>query len=131
VLPEGPSEATERSGQKGPWWGLTWLALRGTAVLAELTKPNFLRQLRPLRRVIGGHHRIVVRQLPLRAVLLRRHSEPPQMPPQRFEFAAVVQTDEIVRCDRLADRYRCRWRWWFFRICHAVPDLHQPRVNRF
>jgi hypothetical protein len=55
--------------------------------------------LRSLRRVVRRDHRIVSRQLPLRAVFVRRHSERRQVPPQRFEFKAVAQTHEIIWCD--------------------------------
>ena len=44
------------------------------------------------------------------AVLLRRHAERRQVPPQRFESAAVVQTDQIIRRYGLADRHRGRRR---------------------
>jgi hypothetical protein len=104
-------------------------ALALNTVSAQLAKPKPLRQFRSLRRVVRRDHRIVSRQLPLRAVFVRRHSERRQVPPQRFEFKAVVQTHEIIRCDRLTNRYRCRC--WFRRVWRNRPayDPHQRRMH--
>ena len=88
--------------------------LAPNTVSTQFAKPRLLRQFRSLRRVVRGDHRIVSRQLPLRAVFVRRHSERRQVTPQRFKFKAVVKTHEIIRCDRLTNRYRCRR--WFRRV---------------
>ena len=51
-----------------------------------------------------------LKEIPLRSILLRRHAEHRQVPPQGFESFAVLQTDQVIRRDRLADRHRGRWR---------------------
>jgi len=73
---------------------------------ARLTKPNAFRQRRSLRRVVRRDHGVIGRQAPLLAILLRRQAERRQVPPQRLKLFAVLETDQILRCDGLADRNR-------------------------
>ena len=89
---------TPTLGRRG---GRGLLARRG--VLALLTKPRALCHFRSPRRVVGRDHRIISRQAPLGAVLIRRHAERRQVPAQRLEFLAVVQTDEVIGRDRFTN----------------------------
>src|ERR1019366_5178804 len=77
------------------------LARRG--VLALLTKPRALCHFRSRRRVVGRDHRIIGRQAPLGPVLIRRHAERRQVPAQRLEFLAVVQTHKEIWRDRFTN----------------------------
>ena len=61
--------------------------------------PDLFRHRRPLRRVIGGDHRIVSRQVPFLAILVRRHAQPGQVTPHRLESFAVFETDHKLRRD--------------------------------
>jgi len=46
------------------------------AAAALLAEPHLLGELRPCRGVIGRHHRIIRRQTPLFAILIRRDAVP-------------------------------------------------------
>jgi len=96
-----------------------------------LTEPESLRQRRSLRRVIRGDHRIVGRQIPLLAILLRRHAVHCEVPSQRFEFEAVLQAHQIVWRDGLADRHSRRWRLDDGRSLFSVREPLQGCVNSF
>ena len=77
------------------------LARRGARAL--LTKPRALCHFRSRRCVVGRDHRIIGWQAPLRAVFVRRHAERRQVPAQRLEFFAVVQTEEVIGRDRFTN----------------------------
>jgi hypothetical protein len=78
----------------------------------RLPKPESLCQRGPRCSVVWRDHRIIVRQIPFLTVLLGCHAKKTQMPPQRFEFPAVVKANQIVRHDRFADRYGGYLRFW-------------------
>lgn len=78
----------------------------------RLPKPESLCQRGPRCSVVWRDHRIIVRQIPFLTVLLGCHAKKSQMPPQRFEFPAVVKANQIVRHDRFADRYGGYLRFW-------------------
>ena len=58
------------------------------------------------RRRSSARHRTVRWQSPLRAIFVRRQAiVRPQMPLQRFKLLSVLETDDVVRRDRLLNRY--------------------------
>ena len=71
---------------------------------------DLFRHRRPLRRVIGRDHRIVSRQVPFLAILVRRHAQPRQVTPHRLESFAVFETDHKLRRDRFSNWHRGRLR---------------------
>ena len=64
-------------------------------------------------------------------VLTVDHSERRQVPPQRFESTAVIETDQIVPRDGLADRYYGRRRLDDRRSNLAVREPLQGRMQPF
>src|SRR5437868_8374990 len=92
-----------------------------------LAEPHFFCELRTRHRIIRRHHWVIRRQAPFVAVLLRSHIVlRAQMPLQRFEAFAVLQTDQIIRGHRLLQRYR--------RLCglegHLGPPRRDPQQGR-
>src|SRR3546814_12637003 len=85
---------------------------RGSALLARrlttaLAQAHLLGEVRPRLGVVGGDHRIVLRQAPLRPIFLGAHVVlGAQVPLQRLELAAILKTDKEVRGDRATDRNR-------------------------
>ena len=98
-----------------------------------LPESDLFGERRARRSVIRGHHGIVARQFPLLAILLGRHAERAQMPPERFEPEAVVQAYEIIGRDRFADahrrRLRLRRRLGRSRPGRAVGNRHQALMH--
>src|SRR4029077_16028941 len=88
-----------------------------------------LGELRARGRIVGRHHRVVGRQGPLRAILVRRHAVlRAQVPLERFELLPVFQTNEVFRRDRTL-----YWNSRFERLrrngdLRAVRDAHQCRI---
>ena len=75
------------------------------AAAALLTEAHLLGELGTGGGVIRRHHRIVRRQTPLLAILLRCHLVlRAQVALQRLEFLAVLETHDVVGRDRLLDR---------------------------
>jgi hypothetical protein len=97
-------------------------------VLAQLPKAGFFGEGRSGGSVIWGHKGIVARQIPFCAILIRRHAESPQMPPQRFEFLPVIQTNHEVGRDGLSNRH-C----WHKSLCFGNSfraKVRECRMNR-
>ena len=77
-----------------------------SAAAALLAEAHLLGELRAGRSVVRRNHRIVRRQAPLFPVLLGRHAVlGAQVSLQRLELLAVVEADQEVRRDGLADGY--------------------------
>jgi hypothetical protein len=74
---------------------------------ALLAEPHVLGKLGTRRGIVRRHHRIVRRQPPFFAILLRRHVVlRAQMTLERFEFLAVLQADDVIGRDRPFHRHR-------------------------
>src|SRR5260370_20326533 len=72
-----------------------------------LTEPHLFGEVRASCCIVRRHHRIVRRQSPFLAVVLRRHVVlRAQMALERLELLSVLEADDIVRRDRLLDGYR-------------------------
>src|SRR5262249_57685470 len=70
-----------------------------------LAEPHLLGEVRTSRRIVRRHHRIVGRQSPFLAVLLRRHVVlRAQMPLERFELLSILEADDVFRRHRLLAR---------------------------
>src|SRR5262249_685027 len=83
-------------------------------------KPPLLGKLRPRRGVVWGHHRVIVRQIPLFAVLLRRKIVVrAQMPLQRLELLSILQTHDVVRRHRFLE-CNCRAQFFALRLANAL-----------
>src|SRR5690606_21116266 len=94
-------------------------------LLFGLAEAHLARQVGALLCVVGRHHRIVGRKVPLLAVFLRRHViSRAQMTLQRFELLAIFQADEVIVGNRAADRNgRLQVGLLFDTV--ATPDLRQ------
>src|SRR5215831_10964021 len=104
--PQGTKEAARPRRQ--PPRGLQFVELaRATPLSAPpplLTEPHLFGEMGPSCRVVRRHHRIVRRQSPFLAVLLRRHVVlRAQMTLEGLEFLSVLQANDIVRRDRLLE----------------------------
>ena len=107
-------------------------ALASAGFFPELAESEFLRQLRPPRRIVSRDHRIIRRQVPFLAILRRRQAESRQVTPQHLVRFAVLQRDQKVRGDRLADGHR--WRFSLNLRRRTFRPFFQPlnrRMNRF
>ena len=94
-----------------------------------LAEAHLLRELRTRDRVVRRDHRIVDRQPPFLAVLLRRHVVlGAQMALQRLEAFAVLQADQIFGCHRLLYRHRGLGRLER-RLDRPLDDPQQRRMN--
>src|SRR5688500_16746189 len=70
-----------------------------------LAQAHLFGELRACRGVVRGNHRIVDRQAPFLAILLGRHVVlSAQMALERLELLTVLETNNVIRCDRLFDR---------------------------
>src|SRR5712691_13064317 len=77
--------------------------LAPTALLAQ---SHLLGEVGAGSRVVRRHHRVIRRQPPFLAVLLRRHVVlGAQVALERLEFLSVLETNDMVGRDRLLDRY--------------------------
>ncbi len=76
----------------------------------------------------GRQHRVVVRQAPLLAIVVRRQPVQPQMAAQYAVMLAVLEADQVGLLDRVGDlRLReraCR------RLCPEVTRLDDGRLHR-
>src|SRR5579885_715078 len=103
--------------------GVAELPRPAPALLAEAHLPG---KLRARRRVIGRHHRVVRRQTPFLAVLLRRHVVlRAQVTLERLEFLAVLETDDVLGRHRLLHRHRR-----LQRLAGAVAAFASDAVER-
>ena len=94
-----------------------------------LPKPHLLGKLRARHRIVRRHHRIVGRQAPFVAVLFRGHVVlRAQMPLQRLEAFAVLQTHQIVGVDRFLQRHG-RLARLRRSLAPSARDPKQGRVN--
>src|SRR5437868_14096490 len=72
-----------------------------------LAPTHLLGRLRPRGGIVRRNHRIVRRQAPLLAVLLRRYVVlGAQVTLERLELLSVLEADDVVGSDRLLDRDR-------------------------
>src|SRR3546814_2998767 len=87
------------------------LALAAAAADGRLpAEADLLRELEALLGIIWRDHGIVGRQPPLSPVLVRGHLiVGHQVAFQHFEVLAVLQTDDVIRLYRRADRNRGDW----------------------
>ena len=65
------------------------------------TEPHGLGQPGANGGVVRGDHRVVRRQTPLLAILRRRQIKGSEVPLQRLELLAVLQTHDVIGCNRL------------------------------
>ena len=112
------------TGARGNWCRGVWAFGEAKSVRFPLTSsfldgalPRFspeaelLGHRTPQRRVRRSYHRVITWQSPFLAVLIRRHPVGgAQMPLQELEFLPILQADEMIRLDRLLDRYSGCWR---------------------
>jgi hypothetical protein len=94
-----------------------------------LAQPHLLGELRTCRGIIGRDHRVISRQVPLRAILIRRHPVLAQVALQRFELLSIFQTDKVFGCDRAFYRNS---RFERLRQCggsRAFGEAHQCRIH--
>src|SRR3954471_16456958 len=105
-------------------------ACRRSRLLAPpplLAEPHLFRKMRARGRVVRGNRGIVRRQPPFFAVLLRRHIVlRAQVTLEGLEFLSVLETDDVIRRNRLLDRDRRLGR---LARDFAVPARH-PRQSR-
>ena len=86
-----------------------------------LSKPKLLRQCGACSGICGCHHRIVARQVPLRAVLIWGHPKSAEMPLKRLEFLPIVETDDMVGANRLTNRNGRGKGCWLLRFRRRLP----------
>src|SRR3954467_3031700 len=92
-----------------------------------LAEPHLLRKMRARGRVVRGNHGIVRRQSPFFAVLLRRHIVlRAQVTLEGLEFLSVLETDDVIRRNRLLDRDRRLGRL----ARHFTVPARHPRQSR-
>ena len=90
---------------------------------------HLLGEVGALGGVIRRHRRVVRRQAPLLAVLLRRHFIlRAQMPLQQFEFLPVLQADDVFRRDLTLRRYGRTKRVGGV-LARGAGDAQQRRVH--
>src|SRR5215216_4519649 len=124
--PQGPHPTRERppfdsSGFLGPLFPRLFPTL--------LTKAHGLREFRTRLGVVRSHHRIIRREIPIRAVFLRRHLVAgTKVSLERFVLFPVEERDQVVARDRLLDGYGWFAPWRLRRL--RLTDVVQCCMNR-
>src|SRR3546814_2751383 len=76
-----------------------------TAAASFGAKSALFRNLAPLLGVVGRRHRIIAREIPLRAIFIGRHVVVGRkMTPQHRHLLTIFETDKMIGLYRCADR---------------------------
>jgi hypothetical protein len=98
-----PAAQVSAAGERG---GLAGLLPALAAAAAPLgAEADFLREYTAPFGIVGSNHRIIGRQSPLRAIIIRRHAiMRHKVTLEHFQLLTVVQTDDEVTLYRVTDR---------------------------